>query len=144
MNKRLLFPLFAFVALILANLACVDGVVDPNSCNNVLSGDYNTQECANVRALEGNVVDTADCETFLSDAYNTPTCEQYRIDNPPVPNVPDTCATCETSTSGGHVMDPGNVVQGMADGANAIACNDVNNPNYNAQSCTDWRWANNP
>lgn len=144
MNKRLLFPLFALLALVLA--ACDDGGINVDNCDNVLSADYNTQECENVRNLAGDYADPQLCEAWLSDMYNTPACKQYRIDNPPsadeyndLLDLTNDCDTCGTATSGGEVMDDDNVVSTFVE---AVSCSNPDDPAYYTDACVNYQIAN--
>ena len=146
MSKRMLYPMIALLVLVLAQLACTDGGINVDNCDNVLSSDYDTQECENVRNLAGQYADPQLCTAWLSDVYDTPACKQYRIDNPPTADeyndlldLTNDCDTCDTATSGGEVMDDENIVQTTLD---AVECSDKYNPRYYEQSCLAWQLAN--
>jgi hypothetical protein len=144
MNKKL-YPLFALFALALASLACTDGI-NVNNCDNVLSADYDTQECQNVRNLAGDYADPQLCTAWLSDVYSTPACKQYRIDNPPTDNeyndlldLTNDCDTCQTAISGGEVMDDENIVSTFVE---AVSCSNPDDPAYYTDACVAYQIAN--
>ena len=143
MSKRNLFVLVLFALASLFLFGCDENgqPVDPELCTNPLYNQYDSQACTNVRANR-NVAPTLDeCRNAFLAAYVTIECINMRDANPPEIDyvAPDTCTTCGTATSGGHVMDPSNVIQ---DAVMAMQCSNPQDPMYYDQSCLEWQIAN--
>ena len=143
MSKRNLFVLVVVLTSLFLFGCNENGQpVDPAMCTNPLYNQYNSQACTNVRAARGSAPTLDECRNAFLAAFDTIECVNMRDANSPASSTvdtTDTCTTCGTATSGGHVMDPSNVIQ---DTVMAMQCSNPQDPMYYDQSCLEWQIAN--